>query len=322
MNKPTDKQSNHPNNLTQPKKEPIKTHKILIEQTVFEPWKDKIDAVDCILINHVETRLNRRYNQKIIMVDGEPAVWVHYPTLRSENWLIEKALSVKQVGARFKKLVDAGLLVRKLVPRGSEGGSQTYFGLSKELKKAREEFDRRRNGNIQEGDCRENSSQTFGCRLNSSRFDCRENSSQSLSTIHSDDEDTESSSTPKGAVKDKSGYIEIVDKVKRLQVNGNRPHESLDFQNHVEVALSRLQEYTKLAIDDFKALILFIAKRETEPAHLLTAIDPDRTFFARHYKAWKQQPSLCDVEKRCPECGMQILDDYCVSCGWTGEASK
>ena len=88
-----------------------RTHIIRIEQAALEPWREDIDIIDAALIHHVLVRLTRRLNQRTIVYEGEPCVWVHYPTVRAENWLIN--LGQEALKKRFKKLVKLGLLISK-----------------------------------------------------------------------------------------------------------------------------------------------------------------------------------------------------------------
>ncbi len=112
-----------------------KTWIIVIEQTVLEPWKGQVDLTDAALINHVVMRLTRREHQKIVLHEGTACVWVHYPTVRAENWMID--ITDKSLGVRFAKLVDLGLLVRTQLSvknNGSCRGSRSYFGIGPALK--------------------------------------------------------------------------------------------------------------------------------------------------------------------------------------------
>ena len=116
-----------------------KTSLILIEQKVLEPWKGQLDIYDAALINHVHVRLSRRKNQKTIIHEGVSCVWIHYPTVREENWLID--LGPDAIKKRFAKLAKLGLLVHKRVSHGKDKGSQSFFGISDLLKGQYEKAD-------------------------------------------------------------------------------------------------------------------------------------------------------------------------------------
>lgn len=116
-----------------------KTIVIVAEQAVLEDWKGDVDIIDAALIWHVHVRATRRANQRSVKADGVPCYWVHYPTLRKENWMI--TLSDKALSRRFTKLVRLGLLVRKQVSLKNGKGSRAYYGESNLLKTAREEVD-------------------------------------------------------------------------------------------------------------------------------------------------------------------------------------
>lgn len=108
---------------------------IIIQQEALEPWKGRVDLVDAALLNHVICRLTRRLHQKIVMYKGEPCVWIHYPTVRSENWLID--FTDRGLQARFAKLVELGLLIRRHRSVSNDGrckGSRSYYGIGSALK--------------------------------------------------------------------------------------------------------------------------------------------------------------------------------------------
>ena len=108
---------------------------IVVEQKVLEPWEGQIDLVDAALINHVIVRLTRRERQRVVLHEGTACVWVHYPTVRAENWLID--LSPAALKKRLAKLVGLGLLVRTQLSVKNSGtcrGSRSYYGIGPVLK--------------------------------------------------------------------------------------------------------------------------------------------------------------------------------------------
>jgi hypothetical protein len=116
-----------------------KTRTIVIDQEALEPWAQDIDLIDAALIHHVTIRLSRRAQQHIISPAGIPLVWIHYPTVRAENWLL--SIDDRSLQRRFQRLVRLGLLLRRQVSLGREKGSRTYFGVSEKLKARFEEAD-------------------------------------------------------------------------------------------------------------------------------------------------------------------------------------
>jgi len=118
------------------------TNLIVIEQASLAPWREDLDILDLALINHVHVRLTRRARQRVIIHEGVQCVWIHYPTIRAENWTI--TLSDRRLSARFLKMVKLGLLVKKQVSQGEGKGSKTYYGISEMLKKRFEEIDNRK----------------------------------------------------------------------------------------------------------------------------------------------------------------------------------
>jgi len=118
-----------------------KTNYMMIEQTALKPWREDVDIVDAALVNHVHVRLSRRAKQRIVVHEGVQCVWIHYPTVRGENWLLQ--LKDRTLSARFTKLVNLGLLIRRQISLKSGKGSRTYYGISDVLKKQYEELDDR-----------------------------------------------------------------------------------------------------------------------------------------------------------------------------------
>ncbi len=129
------------------RKAPRRTRRIVIQQEAIRtfvaqlPAKRRqlaleIDLVDAALLDHVGQRLAVRKHQKIELHVGVPVVWVHFGTVAAENWLLQ--LGQDAISRRFTKLVRAGFLVRKKVPRGPKGGSRSYFGLSQSWRGALE----------------------------------------------------------------------------------------------------------------------------------------------------------------------------------------
>ncbi len=119
-----------------------RTKIIVIEQEALEPWKGQVDLADAALLNHVVVRLTRRMHQKVVLHEGEPCVWVHYPTVRAENWLID--FTDRGLQARFAKLVRLGLLIRTQLSVSNNGtcrGSRAYYGIGPALKARLEAVD-------------------------------------------------------------------------------------------------------------------------------------------------------------------------------------
>jgi hypothetical protein len=116
-----------------------KTRTIVIDQEALEPWARDIDLIDAALIHHVTIRLTRRAKQHIISPEGIPLAWIHYPTVRAENWLL--SIDDRSLQRRFQKLVRLKLLIRRQISLGREKGSRSYFGISEELKARFEETD-------------------------------------------------------------------------------------------------------------------------------------------------------------------------------------
>jgi hypothetical protein len=116
-----------------------KTRTIVIDQEALEPWAQDIDLIDAALIHHVTVRLTRRAKQHIISPEGIPLAWIHYPTVRAENWLL--SIDDRSLQRRFQKLVRLKMLIRRQISLGREKGSRTYFGISEKLKERFEETD-------------------------------------------------------------------------------------------------------------------------------------------------------------------------------------
>lgn len=119
-----------------------KTRTIVIDQEALEPWAANIDLIDAALIHHVTIRLTRRARQSIISPAGIPLVWIHYPTVREENWLLD--IDDRTLRRRFQKMVRLKILIRRQVALGREKGSRSYYGISEELKTRYEEIDESR----------------------------------------------------------------------------------------------------------------------------------------------------------------------------------
>ncbi len=125
---------------------PRRTRRLLIQQEALRlfaqrhPEAEQLDLVDAALLDHVSARLGyRKHQRRAELEGGEPVVWVHYPTIAAENWLLR--LGPDALGKRFARLVKAGLLVRKQLPRRPgehSGGSQAYYGLSRAWREALE----------------------------------------------------------------------------------------------------------------------------------------------------------------------------------------
>jgi len=136
----------------------------------------KLDLVDAALLDHVAVRLTRRRRQRTIVLRGSPLVWVHFPTIAEENWLLR--LTPDAISRRMSRLVEIGLLTRKQIPFGKGGGSQAFFGLSEAWRGILQELETG-------GETDQNPSQTFEADQNPCRFEADQNPSQSLSNSHS-----------------------------------------------------------------------------------------------------------------------------------------
>lgn len=132
-----------------------RTNRIMIEQTALElfryhygvragkPVKERLDMIDAALVNHVFSRLAIRAHQDKICHNGTSFVWVHYPTVREENWLLE-SLGDRALRSRFAKLVRFGILVAYRKAKRTKGqykGSKAYFALSEAFRERLEEVE-------------------------------------------------------------------------------------------------------------------------------------------------------------------------------------
>lgn len=121
---------------------------IIIFQDALMPWIDQVDLIDAALIYHVLARKEFRARQLMITDKDREYVWVHYPTVLKENWLIK--CSIRTLKRRFSKLVMIGILVRKQIPWSKENGdyrgSKACYALSEAFKASKERCDRIRRG--------------------------------------------------------------------------------------------------------------------------------------------------------------------------------